>query len=337
MLKKNLKIKRIAIVGFGSIGKRHLRVIKKINPKLEIIIVRYINNSFAKEQKFAKAIVSSIEEAIKFKLDAAIISSPSPFHICQASKFLLKKIPILIEKPLSNNKKGIEKFRILAKKKKTLILIGYVLRYSSSLGFFYKLIKKNIAGEPIFAKIRCLSYLPNWRPDQDYRNSISAIESLGGGVLPELSHELNYANWIFGPFKNVSAKLRKTKKLNIDVEDKATLKFFSFKGYNISVNLSFSNNKNFRDCIFKGSKGILSWNGIKNSVSWKPNSGKNKNWFFKNKKNEIYKKQMKHFFHCIEKKIIPQVPLDDCIQTLDLIINSQRSNKKKKLINIKKN
>ena len=41
-------------------------------------------------------------------------------------------------------------------------------------------------------------YLPEWRKNTDYRKGVSARQDLGGGVLLELSHEIDYIQWIFG-------------------------------------------------------------------------------------------------------------------------------------------
>ena len=83
---------------------------------------------------------------------------------------------------------------------------------------FCKLESKKI----IHARIESGSYLPNWRPKQDYRSSCSAKKNLGGGVLLELSHELEYLSWIFGKPNWISAWVGKLSSLEIDVEDNET-------------------------------------------------------------------------------------------------------------------
>ena len=55
--------------------------------------------------------------------------------------------------------------------------------------------------------VRCEigQYLPAWRPDADYRTTVSAQKALGGGVLLELSHELDLLRWVFGEVDWLSA------------------------------------------------------------------------------------------------------------------------------------
>ena len=93
-------------------------------------------------------------------------------------------------------------------------MVGYVLRYCEAAKFIKDQLSQNIYGKPIDVRIECRSFLPDWRPDQDYRQSASARKELGGGVLLELSHEIDYANWLFGPLISIQAILQHSKTLN---------------------------------------------------------------------------------------------------------------------------
>ena len=62
-------------------------------------------------------------------------------------------------------------------------------------------------------------YLPQWRAQVDYRDSYSASKSLGGGVLLDLSHEIDYLNWILEGCNEVVATGGKFSDLEIDSDD----------------------------------------------------------------------------------------------------------------------
>ena len=123
------KIKNILIIGLGSIGSRHFKIINNLRPEININLLRRKESKENNLEKSANKIFYDIEEALKENLDAVIISSPSSMHINQAINFLDLNIPIFIEKPISSNLEDCLKFKKLAEKKNAFILVGYVLRY----------------------------------------------------------------------------------------------------------------------------------------------------------------------------------------------------------------
>jgi predicted dehydrogenase len=117
-------------------------------------------------------------------------------------------------------------------------------------------------------------YLPSWRPDSDYRKTVSAQNYLGGGVVNELSHEIDYLLWIFGDINWIRAITSKQSDLDIDVEDSAHI-LMGFKKHNknnliASLNMDFIRHDRKRECIVLGSKGSVKWDGLNGTVElWK--------------------------------------------------------------------
>ena len=95
-------INNIGIIGLGSIGRRHLRLVKELRPELNIIAVRS-GKGKKEEEKLLNAVVHSLEEAIDYGIEAAIIATPAIYHIRQAIDLMKKGIHVLIEKPLSHS------------------------------------------------------------------------------------------------------------------------------------------------------------------------------------------------------------------------------------------
>jgi len=100
-------------------------------------------------------------------------------------------------------------------------MVGYVLRFQPILHFIRHLIHSGDLGEIRTANVEVGQYLPDWRPDSDYRKGVSAQKALGGGALLELSHELDYATWLFGIPDHIICSSGKISDLEIDVEDSA--------------------------------------------------------------------------------------------------------------------
>ncbi len=314
------KIKNILIIGLGSIGERHLKIIKELRPEININLLRRKESKVNNLEKLANKIFYDIKEALKENLDAVIISSPSSMHTNQAKNFLDLNIPLFIEKPISYNLEDCLKFKRLAEKKNTLILIGYVLRYSKILNEYKKLIREDIFGRHLYIDIKCSSFLPDWRKNIDYRNSVSSKNSLGGGVLLELSHELDYANWLFGPFLELKAIRNNTKQLEIDVEDIVKIIAINKNKCLINIHLDFNSKIPKRYCCLNGSKGFIKLDFIQNKITSKLNTEKEiKSQKIESNHNEMYINQMKHFFNCIEQDTKPAISIEESAEIMRMI------------------
>ena len=155
---------------------------------------------------------------------------------------------------------------LLAEKFKTPVSVGYCLRYLPSAIKINELLKANSIGTIYNCNIDIGQYLPDWRPGKNHLDSVSASKALGGGVLLELSHELDYASWLLGPLHVESSILRTSSELNLDVEEIADLVLSTDKGTICNIHLDFLQKKPNRYCTFIGSEGRLDWDLIQNSI-----------------------------------------------------------------------
>ena len=261
-----MNINKLGIIGLGSIGKRHLRLLKEIRPDIEVIVLRSGRGKSCKEEKLATKIVKSIDLIIAEGIQAAIISSPATLHMKQALVLAKAGVHLLIEKPLSDSLEGTNQLLKILSDNNLVSMVGYVLRYDPGAIKFKKLIDDNSIGSILHARIECGSYLPEWRPGLDYKKSVSAKSELGGGVLLELSHELDYLHWFFGKPKDVQALVRNTGSLDIDVEDQVDLLLTSSEGYCISVQIDFNRRHIERKCKLLTTEGEITWDAVNKTV-----------------------------------------------------------------------
>ncbi len=312
-------INRLAIIGLGSIGRRHLRLVSEIRPDIEIIVLRSGHGSICDEEKIASKVVHSISEAIKYGIQAAIISSPATLHLDQSLEMARNGVHLLIEKPLSNTTERVNKLLEVVNKNNLISMVGYVLRYEPGAIKFKEWLDNKIKGSVLHARIECGSYLPDWREGQDYRKTVSALSELGGGVLLELSHELDYLYWFFGKPKNVQAHIRNSKTLDINVEDQVDLLISSEKGYPISVQIDFNRRHVERKCRVLTTEGELVWDAVNKIVTWNAVNKEQDKFEYDNERDYIYRKQLNVFFDCIENDNNPAVTVKDGIKILNLI------------------
>ena len=318
----------LAIVGLGSIGRRHLRLISEIRPDIKIIVVRSGHGSACDEEKMAVKVTDSIGDAIKEGIQAAIISSPATLHLKQSLELAKNGIHLLIEKPISHTSDRVKELLKIVNENRITTMVGYVLRYDLGAMKFKNWLDNKVKGKILHARIECGSYLPDWRPDQDYRKTVSALSELGGGVLLELSHEVDYLYWFFGKPKDVQAQIRNSGTLDINVEDQVDLLMTSEQGYCISVQIDFNRRHVERKCKVLTTEGELIWDAVKQNVTWK---GVNKEQFkyeYNNERNSIYRKQLEVFFDCIENDNDPIVTVKDGFNVISLIDAVRNSSEK---------
>ena len=264
-----MDINRILIVGLGSIGRRHLRLAREQFPNATIKVLRHsISHELCEE---ADGSFSTLVEAIAFQPQLAVIAGPATFHLDTALPLAEAGVNLLVEKPISASISGVAQLIKAVEKQGSTLLTGYNLRFLPSLQFFRAKLDDGLIGK--FLSVRCEmgQYLPSWRPDSNYRTGVSARAELGGGVLLELSHELDFLRWIFGEIEWIKATLSRQSALDIDVEDAAhlTLGFAPDAGgcqLIGSVNLDFFRHDTTRLCTVIGEKGSLQWNGITGEV-----------------------------------------------------------------------
>lgn len=320
-------ISSICIVGYGSIGKRHYKVIKKLYPSIKIILIKSNKN-----KKQNGMIYHTIQEAIEIGIDAAIIASPSSLHLQHSLEFLKKNIPVLIEKPLSNSLSNLSKLTDTKNKNNALVLMGYCLRHDQSAQRFFNLIKKNNYKDILHVEVKCKSFLPDWRPSFNYLNSVSGQKKLGGGVLNELSHEIDYINWFFRDLKSIYSSHRNSKFLQIDVEDSADIIFETHSGFNINLQLSFNCHRILRQTSIQYKNGMLIWDAISKTITWSDPNNPPVVQKFSQENFNMYEAQIKHFFNCIKNIENPKSTLENGIDILNIIDCARKSNKEKRMI-----
>jgi predicted dehydrogenase len=327
-------IKHLAIIGLGSIGCRHLRLARKLRPELEITVVRSGQGEKAPEESIANHVIYSLDQAVASGIDAAVIATPAVVHLQQAKKLLQAGVHVLVEKPLSSSMSGVAELIKLSKRSNLVALLGYCLRYDLGARRFKSMLQNKKIGRVLHARVECSSYLPKWRANRDYRESVSAKSELGGGVLLELSHEFDYVHWFFGSLDNVTAVLHNSGTLGVSVEESSDLILNTKAGIPVSAHLDFNNHKIARSCTAQCTEGNLTWDAVRKLVSWKPADGLEQIERFHHEPDDIYILQLEHFFQCIKSDTKPIVSLEDGAAVLRVIEAARKSNATGKLISL---
>ncbi len=261
-----------------------------------------------------------------------MICNPAPFHIPVALALARAGSHLLIEKPLSDALVGISELIQVCQEAGVVALTGYNLRFLPSLNRFHELIRSAAAGPVLSVRMEVGQYLPGWRPGTDYRASVSARKALGGGVLLELSHELDYLRWIFGEVVWVQGTLSRQSSLEIDVEDTAhlTCGVASADGGRTlvaSISLDFIRRDTTRVCTALCENGSLRWDGVAGIVShYVPSAGQWQTVFHHvPARDDSYRAEWQHFLECISTGESPLISVEDGMKVMQIIAAAHKA------------
>ncbi len=295
------------IIGLGSIARKHIAAIKKIDKEVKLFALRS-NKSVALESDIKN--VFSFDE-IDLNLDFCIICNPTSEHYKTILKCLELNIPLFIEKPSLMNLNGANKLIKEINERNIITYVALNLRFHPIIKFLKEyLINKRV----IEANVYCGSYLPDWRPNIDYTKNYSAIARMGGGVHLDLIHEIDYSVWLFGlPKETISIKKR-ISDLDIDSMDMAVYHLlYDNKIVNITLNYYRKQPKREIEIIFDNEiiKVDLLDNYVKNS---------NEEIIFSSSVDNkyTYEEQMKYFYNLIQSSKKSFSSFQDSIETLKI-------------------
>lgn len=324
------------VIGYGSIGKRHIANLSKIK-KMEIIVcTKRKKDNFLK--KIGCKLAPTIKEAISTKPDFAIICNETRFHLSTAQKLANAGIDFLAEKPLSHNLGGLSKLLKLVKKKKLITLMGCDLRFNPCIKKIKELVYNNSIGRIISAQIELGSYMPDWHPYEDYRKNYASINDLGGGVLLTCIHELDYLYWFLGKVNEVISITGKFSDLDIDVEDFSAI-LMKFKNNTIAeIHLDYFQKPTYRRCKLSGTKGTIYWDSDDNQV--KIFDFKKNKWISKIKlaqnynDNFAFQDELNHFLFCLNNNKSSINTIEDGARVLQIVDSIKKSSKIKKMVRV---
>ena len=214
---------KIAFVGLGSIATRHL---KNVHAYLASqgygCTVDLFRSSLGRpladelQPLVSNACLFADEIPADCQYDVVFVTNPTSMHYETVERFAAHTKSFFIEKPIFDCTNVDEK--IFETIKDVPSYVACPLRYNAVLQY----VKQHVNPvDVICARAMSSSYLPDWRPGQDYRKTYSAHRDLGGGVSIDLIHEWDYLTWLFGMPTECYSMINKVSNLEIDSDDLA--------------------------------------------------------------------------------------------------------------------
>jgi predicted dehydrogenase len=242
----------VVVVGAGSIGSRHQKILKQLDHKVSVVSANSPNADFR-----------SLSDALERQsFDYVVIASQTSQHFRDFSTLIHNKFDgrVLIEKPV------FEKSHKLTPNLFTFAAVGYNLRFHPAIIWLKDTLPK--LGNLSSANFYVGQYLPTWRPNTDYRRSSSAQDISGGGVLRDLSHEIDLAQLLFGDWQRLTAIGGKFSNLAITTDDTFSILMSTASCGVVSFQLNYLDQIKQRHITINGDNGTISVDLVGNSAKF---------------------------------------------------------------------
>ncbi len=264
---------KVAVVGTGSIGKRHLKTLLTLVPKYDISeLVCYDKSQERRdevENKFNGVLVSNSLKETVLNSDIIFICVPTSLHIPVWKEIKgYGEFNYFIEKPLSHTFKDCDQIIFEQHRAKKHALVGYMMRLHPVLNKAKSLIDDGKIGRVLNVRAESGLYLPFFHPWEDYRDFYMSWKLGGGGALLDVSHEIDYLMWLFGDIKYAQGYSMHISDLEITTDDYTTCIFEFENGIMGELHLDLLQPEESRFLKVIGSKGVLIADLMKNTVKY---------------------------------------------------------------------
>jgi oxidoreductase GFO/IDH/MOCA family len=309
-----LKELRLCFVGIGSIAKRHIRNLQRIAKEDGVLFhIDAVRRSGQKDEDEVFRYIDHVYTDVSLlnkNYDAIFITNPTEKHLETLQVLEGRGESFFIEKPLVS----IHQLKLAMEYTVNRNKIYYVacpLRYNAVIQY----IKKNINPKEVIS-VRSISssFLPDWRPGQDYRQSYSAKKSLGGGVSIDLIHEWDYLSYLFGTPQKVNYMGGKKSTLEIDSDDYA-IYIAEYEDKILELHLDYFGRSIMREITLFTEQDTIMGDIAKNKISFLKEG---RIIDFHEERDDYQLRELRHFLSICEGKVENENSISKAISTLRL-------------------
>lgn len=305
---------KFLVAGCGSIGRRHLGNLKSLGvtdlTALDILPERRREA----EKDFNVPAFESLSEALADGPNVVFVTAPTSLHVSVALEAAQRGCHLFVEKPLSHNLDDVDRLLSLAKAKGLVTLVGCNMRFHPGIAKVKKLLAEGTIGTIVSARAQTGQWLPDWHPWEEYRVGYSANQNLGGGIILDAIHEIDYIQWMVGePVDDVACFAGHLSRLEIDTEDTAAILLRFADGTIGEIHMDYVQRSSSRSCHIIGDEGSVHWDQCNHKVRWY--SASNGDWqqFDYSSEwdpNQMYLDELGHFLRCLTGQEQPAQDLD---------------------------
>ncbi|MBK6933078.1 MAG: Gfo/Idh/MocA family oxidoreductase [Saprospirales bacterium] len=318
---------KILIVGLGSIGRRHLKNLAALGIRKFAVQTRG-RCPLPSEDLPPFLPADTLEEALDWQPDAVFVCNPTALHLETALAAAKAGCHLFLEKPVSHSLGGLEELDLAATRRQLTVQVGFQFRFHGVFWHIKRVLADGHLGKIISAHAHWGEYLPAWHPWEDYRQSYSARDDLGGGVLLTLCHPFDYLRWLIGEVESVQAIGGHLSGLETDTEDVALVALRFEQGAIGSVYLDYVGRPARHTLHIVCEKGRIEWDAELGGAKIYADGGMTVDFvsagpFFE--RNEMFRAEAAAFLDCLHQGRPADCTLNDGIRALEIALAAKKS------------
>ena len=326
---------KIAVIGLGSIGRRHLGNLHTVGVEaLQAYDVTEAQRAAAAAQ-FPYARVTPTLEAALDGVAGVVVCTPPSSHLEIARLAAARGAHLMIEKPLAGSSEGLDELLRTCDARGLNVLTAYNWRYWPPMLFAERLLRAGRIGAVRAGRTEYAYHLSTRYPGQDYRRFYMADAKQGGGCLLDESHAIDYMRWLLGEVVEVSAVVERVSGLEISTDDLAdlTVRFASGAIGNIHMNLFAWNVHSHLEIM--GEEGVIQWRRFENEIRvFDPKANRWEIYPFSCQLNEMYVDEARHFLACIRGEARPACDGWDGLKTMQVVDAAKRASSERRWVRV---
>lgn len=314
----------IAVVGTGSIGRRHLEVLISLGHSALIAVSEHRRLDHLEIAGTPIAVSHRLEDAID-DVDAVIVTSPTSLHLGHLRTAVEAGRHVLVEKPVATASTGLDEVVAEAAAQGLVAGAGHQFRYEPGLMTVRDMVREGVLGTILAVEAHQGEHLADYHPDEDYRTGYAARRDLGGGVLRTQIHHIDVLEWIFGPLVRVYASGGHVTDLEIDVEDSASYLFRSAAGTPVYGHLDYRQRPRTVSLVVVGTGGRVEWDHYGARLTHTPSGGDPIVTTWPYDRHAMFASQMSDFLDAVRGGAPLRTSLRDGVRAVRLVEAIERS------------
>jgi predicted dehydrogenase len=332
------KTQPILICGAGSIGERHISNLRVLGYE-NLAVYRTLNRPYRTGIPDLPVYTDLAAALESFRPDVAFITNPTSLHLDVALACARHGCHLFIEKPLGHSLEQVDSLNSVLESHGRHAMVGYMLRFHPLFTQLKRWIDEGpdgTIGRPIWARSSWGEHVPDWHPWEDYRDSYSVRNDLGGGPSLTLSHELDLIVWFCGSPTGVAILPNTATPLEVACEHGVDMLISFVNGATANVHLDYYQSPPSRSWELVGTRGRVVIDYAEGTLTryanviGQPSGGPDllsaaaeaisvpSDW----QRNDLFLAEVQYFFECICSNIQPEPGLKAAADVVALALGA---------------